>query len=73
MNINCIPTYCVITNREQVFDSCTTCADINLCYYFLFSPVDSSFFYKLSSIALIISTKRIDDRTCLHIRICDIS
>ena len=73
MNINFIPAYCVIANREQVFGSCTTCADINLCYYFLISPVDSSFFYKLSSIALIISTKSIDDRTFSQRRICDIS
>lgn len=73
MNINFIPAYCVIANREQVLSSCTTCADINLCYDFLVSPVDSSFFYKSSSIALIISTKRIDDRTFSQRRICDIS
>ena len=54
MNINCIPAYCVIANREQVFGSCTTCADINLCYYFLVSPVDSYIACKLSTIACMI-------------------
>ena len=73
MNIICKPGYCIFANREQVFGSCTTCADINLCYYFLISPVDSCFFYKFSSIALIISIKRIDDRTFSQRRICDIS
>ena len=34
----------VFTNREQVLSSCTACAEINLCYYFLLSPVDSCFF-----------------------------
>ena len=73
MNIICKPGYCIFANREQVFGSCTTCADINLCYYFLISPVDSCFFYKSSSIALIISIKRIDDRTFSQRRICNYS
>ena len=73
MNINCIPAYCVIANRKQVLSSCTTCADINLCYNFLLSPVDSCFLYIFISIALMIRTNRTYYRTFCQKRIGDIS
>ena len=54
MNIICLKSLYVIANREHVLSSCTTCADINLCYHFLLSPVDSYIACKLSTIACMI-------------------
>ena len=54
MNIICKPGYCIFANREHVFGSCTTCTDINLCYYFLVIPIDSNIACKLSTIACMI-------------------
>ena len=54
MNIIFIKFCYFIANREQVLSSCTTCADINLCYYFLVIPIDSNIACKLSTIACMI-------------------